>query len=451
MDSNTNVLYCAAGLPALISTRITFIYFFLKACRYVFHAISHQTEGRVATAVPGCGQQEHSADKGKEGHIEICEQISGNFTEQYGGGTQRSPWSISLPRRRQDLHLSSHGDAPGHTEESTFWENAKRLQGRRHQNSQDINGKGPGDPCVNPTGVFTKCGSMDNASDEQSSNDEGNGRKCDRAWPDQVFDDGVLGYWTTDPTHYTTTTKTQVTHVALQTDSCDTLYVTKNTLTAYTIVIVQNAQALQYDQMHVALQTARNQVSLETLLRAEELMSTHFNLVVLSNETDITKTPDAQKPEANTLDAGPTASTADEETYVKTPSWNYAANSDSKKQHPTGAVAPTCRREYGLVNGIPAGYETDDSWDNDSHTHEHDHRHTHTHNIVPLLALCTWNNRPHRGHEQLPRQSNNINVRTAHAPYPRPWDNQPYGRHTRSQQALRARAYCKIQRRYPIQ
>ena len=111
-------------------------------------------------------------------------------------------------------------------------------------------------------------------------------------------------------------------------------------------------------------------------LRVEELMSAHFNLVVLSNETDITKMPDAQKPEANTLDA---ASTANEETYIKIPSRNYAANSDSKKQHPTGAVTPTCRREHGLVNRIPAGYETDDSWDNDSHTHERDHRHTHTH------------------------------------------------------------------------
>ena len=37
-------------------------------------------------------------------------------------------------------------------------------------------------------------------------------------------------------------------------------------------------QALQYDQMHVVLQTARNQASLETLLRAEELMTAHFNL-----------------------------------------------------------------------------------------------------------------------------------------------------------------------------
>ena len=250
-----------------------------------------------------------------------------------------------------------------------------------------------------------------------------------------------------DTAYYTKTTKTQVTHVALQTDSCDTLYVTKNTLTAYTIAIVQNAQALQYDQMHVVLQTARNQASLEMPIRAEELMTAHFNLAVLSNETDINKAPDAQKPEATILDAEPSASTADEETYVKIPSKHYAANCDPKKQHPTGAIAPTCRREYGLVNGIPAGYESDDSWDNDSHTHEH----THTHNIVPLLALRTWNNRPHRGREQQQRQNNNINVRTGNALYPRPWDNQPYGRRTHSQQALRARAYHKIQRRYPIQ
>ena len=156
------------------------------------------------------------------------------------------------------------------------------------------------------------------------------------------------------------------------------MYITKNTLTAYTIAIVQNARALQYDQMHVALQMARNQASLEMPLRVEELMTAHFNLAVLSNETDITKMPDAQKPEANILDTERSASTADEETYIKIPSQNYAANSNSKKQYPTGAVAPTCRREYGLVNGIPAGNETDDSWDNDSHTHEGNHRHTHT-------------------------------------------------------------------------
>ena len=82
---------------------------------------------------------------------------------------------------------------------------------------------------------------------------------------------------------------------------------------------------------------------------------------------------------ANTLDAAnrlPRA--ADEQTYVKIPSCTYSANCDTKKQHPTSAVVPTVEETTDL-NGIPAGYETDDSWDNDSHTHEH------THNIVPLL------------------------------------------------------------------
>ena len=73
------------------------------------------------------------------------------------------------------------------------------------------------------------------------------------------------------------TTKMQVTNVALQTDSCDTLYITKNTLIVYTIAVVQNAQMLQYDQMHVALQMVTNQASLETPLRAEELM-THISI-----------------------------------------------------------------------------------------------------------------------------------------------------------------------------
>ena len=247
--------------------------------------------------------------------------------------------------------------------------------------------------------------------------------------------------------NYAPTTKTQVSTVAIQTDTCDTLYVTKNTLTAYTIAIVQNSQALQYDQMHAALQTVRNQASLEMPLRAEELLTAHFNLAVLEDQKDLDKSPDAQKPAVTTQDAEPSASAPDEQTYVKIPS-HYAENCASQRPHPTGAVAPNCRREYGLVNAIPAGCESDDSWDNVSHTHEH----THTHNIVPLLTLHTRNNCPHRRREQeQSRQNNNISVRTGHAPYSRPWDNKPYGRHTRSQQALRARAYRKIQCRYPIQ
>ena len=86
----------------------------------------------------------------------------------------------------------------------------------------------------------------------------------------------------------------------------------KTTLTAYTIAIVQNSQVLQYDQMHTALQTARNQASLETPLRAEELLMAHFNLAVLEDQKDTDKSSDAQKATDTTQDAEPSASAPDE-------------------------------------------------------------------------------------------------------------------------------------------
>ena len=54
----------------------------------MFYAVFHKTEGRLAAAMPGCGQQEHSANTKKEDHTEVYEQISGDLSEQHGVGTQ---------------------------------------------------------------------------------------------------------------------------------------------------------------------------------------------------------------------------------------------------------------------------------------------------------------------------------------------------------------------------
>ena len=91
-------------------------------------------------------------------------------------------------------------------------------------------------------------------------------------------------------------------------------------MTVYTIAIVQNSQVLQYDQMHTALQTARNQASLETPLGAEELLTAHFNLAVLEDQKDTDISPDAQKSPDTTQDTEPSASAPDDQTYVKIPS-----------------------------------------------------------------------------------------------------------------------------------
>ena len=138
MDSSTSILYAAAGLPTLVSTGITFIYFFLKECSYVFNAISHQTKWRVAMAMPGSGQQEHCADTGEEGHTEVCEQIQGNPSEQYGRRPERSPLTILLPRRGKNIHLPSIGNDKRHTEEPTFLRKYKRIAKQKASNSQKI-------------------------------------------------------------------------------------------------------------------------------------------------------------------------------------------------------------------------------------------------------------------------------------------------------------------------
>ena len=432
MDSYKDVFY-SAGLPALISTGITLVYFILKAYQFAVHAVSHQTEGRLAVAMPSGRKQEHGLIEGELGRTQVPEQVPRSISDQYGAGVQQPSGSISLSGGRQNVCLVARRNAEEYPVEPSVPENAKRLPSRRNRSTENGDGQRPSGAYGDSSGVLAEGSGWPDAANEQSRNVRG---ISSQERSDQNTPDGIPGR--RDP-------EKQVSDVSLQTDTCDTLYVTKNTLTAYTIAVVQNAQALQYDQMHAALQTGRNQSSLETPLRAEELLTAHFNLAVLEDKTLTDTTPDAKNSPDNTQDPDPSTSAPDDQTYIKILSC-YTENSATRRPHPTGAVAPTCRRDYRLVNAIPAGYESDDSWDNLSHNHDH----AHTHNIVPLLTLCPWRNSARRGPEQQQfRQQSATNVRSGNAPYSRPWDNQPYGRRTRSQQALRARAYRKIQCRYP--
>ena len=105
MDSSMSIFYAAAGLPALVSTGITFIYFFLKACSYIFNAISHQTKGRVATAMPSSGQQEHCTDTGEEGHTEVCDKYKEIFQNNMAEG-QNDPQGPFFYQERGKTYAS---------------------------------------------------------------------------------------------------------------------------------------------------------------------------------------------------------------------------------------------------------------------------------------------------------------------------------------------------------
>ena len=110
MDTYKDVFY-AAGLPALILTRITLVYFLLKAYQFAVYAVSHQTEGRLAAAMPGGRQQEHGSIEGDQGYTEVHEQVPRSISDQYGAGIQQPSGSLSLSGRRKDVCLAARRNA----------------------------------------------------------------------------------------------------------------------------------------------------------------------------------------------------------------------------------------------------------------------------------------------------------------------------------------------------
>ena len=332
MDTYKEILY-AAGLPAIISTGITLLYPLLKAYQFAVYALPHQTERRLAATTPGGRQQVHSSIAGDKGCQEVLEQIPGNISAEYGAELQKPSGTVPLSRGWENICITARRNDEEHSIEPVICKDAKRLQGRGSRNTKDNNGQRSSGPHDDSAGVFDESGSWSDAENEQSRHD---GRISGQERPNTTPHDGVPRC---------SIPEKQVSDISLQTDTCDTIYVTKNTLTAYTIAIVQNSQALQYDQMHAALQSACNQSSLETPLKAEELLAAHFNLAVLEDQTIKPIIPDAEKSPDNDQNVEPSISAPDDQTYVKIPS-RYAENSAARRSHPTGAVAPTCRREF---------------------------------------------------------------------------------------------------------
>ena len=95
------------------------------------------------------------------------------------------------------------------------------------------------------------------------------------------------------------------------------------------------------------------------------------------------------------------------------------------RAQPTGAVTASRQNEYRPVCAIPAGYESDNSWDGISTIGEYDN--LRNNDIASVLAFRTWTNCPNRGQGQTYGQRTNITVRGGNALNLRLWEAQPYG------------------------
>ena len=70
MDTDTFVFYTVAGIPALVSTRITVLYFILKLLNYFTNAGTDKAPSRETTSTHIC-EQKYSGKKGIESDLEI--------------------------------------------------------------------------------------------------------------------------------------------------------------------------------------------------------------------------------------------------------------------------------------------------------------------------------------------------------------------------------------------
>ena len=174
-------------------------------------------------------------------------------------------------------------------------------------------------------------------------------------------------------------------------------------------------------------------------------MNSHFNIALLADyeqgvnaemHTNSKSSPDTSG--TNTDQTTPKElSTSQDQTA---PSFTEDT-ANNHKPSVTGCVLPLQCQHLGPVHGIPAGYESDDSWDAAlTAAFEAED------NNIALLTYRYQNSNPtahprggqrgHFGPHGIPRCNK-------HEPGPRPWDNHPYSCCTRSQEALCAQAYKK--------
>ena len=203
----------------------------------------------------------------------------------------------------------------------------------------------------------------DNATDQEPQYYGRNGGEGRQSRSDQICSDGIQGLSMAREARHSSAATQEVSTIGIQTETCDTIYVSKDTLVAYTIAIVQNTQMLQFDQMQVALQTAQNHTSIKTPLKAEQLMTVHFNLAILTDDTASNRVVDALTSETGIPASEPRTLADAEETICKALHPNSRANKCDRGTQLTSTVVLTYRADPGPVRGIPAGYESDNSWD----------------------------------------------------------------------------------------
>ena len=465
MDPGAAPSFTAAVIPALVSTGITVLYLFLKFITYITNATSCAPEKQEAAGADRqTGYTQQSGGQRRQSLCEVHEQTQEHSCERRNGArwpTTTTPRTLLLSGKREDVFLSSKPYGEWDHELPALQTDDGRLCKRGNPGTTSRNGKRPPGPHHDPRRIFTTSEGRTNTDNGQSQSNPGISREEQEYATRSTAGHNSVGIprFREASTNTSTRPVKQTVEAAAQTDSTEAFVVSKDTLVAYTIAIIQQTNDYHFGQMSVVYQTAHNKTALETPSRAEELAKDHFNIALLTDKIpEVSRTNEQTDTSPPTVD--PTSKASTQETIPK--SVDKCVNHPNTKP-PTGTVPPTSRSQSELCNGIPAGDESDDSWGYfSSNPRTEDQTPDLEDELMPILTLRAWQSPPQRatlrgrprgrgGRGQHRQHNQNIPVRDGYEQPPRPWESRPYGRRTRSQRALQERAYRKWARRYQVQ
>ena len=362
MDPGAAPSLTAAVIPALVSTGITVLYLFLKLLSYITNATPCTTEKQEAE---GADRQtrytQQSGGQRRQSIGKVHEQTQKHSYE----GRNGARWATTTPRtllllgEREDLFLPSQPYGEWDHELRPLQTNDARLCKRGNPSTTSRHGKRSPGPHHDSHTIFTTSEGRTNTANGQSQSNPGVSRE-----EQEYATRSTTGHNSSGIPRFreaSTSTNTgpiqQTVEAAAQTDTTETFVVSKDTLVAYTMAVIQQTNNYHFGQMSVVYQTAHNKTALETPSRAEELATDHFNIALLTdNIPEVPQTHDQANTSPPTVDPASTASA--QETIPKSVDKGFE-HPNSKP--PTGTVPPTSRSHAELCNGIPAGDESDDS------------------------------------------------------------------------------------------
>ena len=218
---------------------------------------------------------------------QVYSHVPGYHYDTKDNGTGQWPQTtrpVFLHSERQNVCISPTRDDTGDKTMPPLHANAEGHTGRRSSYPRDDIGSRSQSSHLNASGIPPQGRRGDDAANQEPQRNERIGGEGRNLRPDPNCNDGVQGSSTTGQAGHTSAEYQEVSTIGIQTESCDMIYVSRDTLIAYTIAVVQNTQTLQFEQMQVALQTAQNHTSIKTPLKPEQLMTAHFNLALLTDD-----------------------------------------------------------------------------------------------------------------------------------------------------------------------